>query len=289
MLRAITLFLAVAAGAFSVEQLWHLLHDPVSRWLAAPGQPSEPVRPHRDPVVLPAGWTPAPPLTPTAPALTTANARITNSSRTLVLIDTAPAQNARDGTARLGTDALDAQTYVAGAILVNGTRLAEIYSNYVVLERGNQTVRLYVQGNGQPGRLQEGSLLDVGESSPLLDNQLPVGSAGEDLRTAAVSHYIRANPVFEANQLRGFALNPGAQPMVYSRLGLVPGDVVTAINGVGIRDGEQVFEMLEQVTAGERVDVTVERGGQLQRLTLDGSVITAAHPEASVAEPPGPP
>jgi hypothetical protein len=52
---------------------------------------------------------------------------------TLVLVATSPGRTPRDGTASLGTDPRNPQTYAAGASLVNGAVLAEIHADHVVL------------------------------------------------------------------------------------------------------------------------------------------------------------
>jgi len=196
------------------------------------------------------------------------------TARTLILVDTSPGQDFREGTARLGTDARNPQTYVAGALLLNGSRLMEVYRDYIVLERDGQSARLYVQGKAPKGE-PESALTVVGAAYASRPSDAPSAypvSSG-DTRTAAVNTYIRPNPVFDAEQLRGFAVYPGGQSGEFVKLGLQPGDVITAINGVGVTDGDQFMDALEQVTAGEVVEATIERRGSTQHVTLDGSAI----------------
>ena len=61
-------------------------------------------------------------------------------------------------------------------------------------------------------------------------------------------------------------------------MGLQPGDVVTAINGAGMSDGEQIMNALEQIIAGSAIQATIRRGGQARSFTLDSSFIAAEHP-----------
>src|SRR4051794_33361966 len=70
-----------------------------------------------------------------------------SSSKTplpLILTGTSPGRNAREGHAYIGVNKDSPQTYMAGALLVNGARLTEIYAQYVVLEKSGKSVRLYL-------------------------------------------------------------------------------------------------------------------------------------------------
>ena len=81
----------------------------------------------------------------------------------LILVRTTPGRNAHEGLAQLGTSRENPQTYVAGALLLNGAQLAEIHADYVVLQRGKQSTRLYVSGGNHPaGRADTSELLCVG-------------------------------------------------------------------------------------------------------------------------------
>jgi general secretion pathway protein C len=171
-------------------------------------------------------------------------------------------------------DAHNPQTYVAGAILTNGARLVEIYSDYVVLERGAESVRLYAQRNQAAESSSLSPLLQATTALPKLATQsaAPTSDAQADA-TMSITDFIRPNPVIDHEQLQGFQLNPGRQSAAFSRLGLASGDVLTGIDGAPVTDAYQVMDALAQVLAGGTLEVTVERGGHRQPLTLDGSAI----------------
>ena len=69
----------------------------------------------------------------------------------LHLVATRLGPNNREGFADIGVDVRTPQTYRAGAILANGARIDEIYSNYVILTREGREERLYVEGQTPPG------------------------------------------------------------------------------------------------------------------------------------------
>lgn len=62
----------------------------------------------------------------------------------LYLMATTPGNSTHEGTARIGTSPNTPQTYIAGALLVNGARIAEIHRDHVVLERKDERGKLYL-------------------------------------------------------------------------------------------------------------------------------------------------
>ena len=278
--RVVAVIAAIAFGAFGAAQFWPIIRS-ASR--DTPEFTHQAIAPART-----GSLAAAPRAASSVRAFDSAIARLGNDDggaktpRTLVLIDTSPGQSPRDGTARLGTDPRNPQTYVAGALLLNGVRLTEVYRDYVVLERDRESTRLFVQGGAPNGAALNSPLTVVGDAPSSFPLTAPSVSppSSDDPRTAAITTYIRPNPVFDGEQLRGFAVYPGGQAAEFSKLGLQAGDVITAISSVGVTDSEQIMDLLEQVTGGSAVDVTIQRSDEMRHITLDGSVIAAEHPEA---------
>lgn len=273
--RVAAVAVAMGCGAFSAEQLWPLIRGPLRERSAlvppADAPLSTPSRPFAPRVEL--GVQSADPATA---RLGTDDVGVKNP-RTLVLVDASPGVDTRDGTARLGTDPRNPQTYVSGALLSNGARLTEIYRDYVVLERNGESMRLYVAGRAPGGGTQDSSLSVVG-SGPASSSTSVHADSSDDPRTTAITVYFRPSPVFDGGLLRGFSVYPAVRAGEFAKLGLQAGDVITAINGVGVTEGEQVMNALEQVVSGSPVQATIERSGQTRTITLDGSVITAEYP-----------
>src|SRR5712671_5565819 len=88
----------------------------------------------------------------------------------LYLVATSPGRNLKEGSARIGANPEFPQTFVAGAVLANGAKLAEIHRDHVVLERGKQRIDLYVGAdkNKELTQRTKGSLAlaQVGGTSP---------------------------------------------------------------------------------------------------------------------------
>lgn len=199
---------------------------------------------------------------PTAPA--------SNEVLPLTLIDVSPGRTAFDGTARLGTDPHDPQTYSVGALLRNGSRLTQIHADHVVLERDGMSADLYVRDGKHP----------VSEAARrlLADDGRPDGQqhlTPQDAAVPSVTDYIRPNSVYVNDRLRGLALYPGPRTQFFSSSGLHAGDVVVAVDGVPVAGVDQPLILLEPLAVGATVRLSVERSGATKDITLDGSLVAS--------------
>ena len=185
----------------------------------------------------------------------------------LILTATRLGRNSREGYADIGVNTLSPQTYRAGAILANGARLEEIYSDYVVLAREALRTRLYLLGHAPPPGAQSSvaPLLTVGGTAP-------VPPAVADSRDT-LTEFVRIAPLFDGDHVRALELYPSAHSSLFERLGLEPGDQVIAIDGAALKDSREAIEELRRLTAGASVNVTIERDGRHQTLSLDGSLL----------------
>lgn len=178
-------------------------------------------------------------------------------------------RNAREGYAELGVNPASPQTYRAGALLANGARIEEIYSEYIVLERDGQRVRLYVDGHAPPDHPSfDSALLMVGGAdrpTPALPNS-----------TDALTDYIRVTPVYRGEALQALEVYANERSDVFVKLGLEPGDRITAINGEALSDAASAIASLRRLTRGEALQITVQRRGRLETLSADGLIVTAA-------------
>ncbi|MES1189998.1 MAG: type II secretion system protein N [Steroidobacter sp.] len=185
----------------------------------------------------------------------------------LILTGTMPGRNRHEGLAFIGVDKKSPQTYQAGALLVNGVRITEIYSDHVVLERDHHTVILYLDGTGEhkiPAQLK--SMLTVGgEAAPAAPAKIT--------HHEVLTDYIRPSPVYDNQMLKGYQVYAGQRSTVFSQLGLEPGDIITSLNGMPLNEPQSAIAQLQQLAAGAAMTATVERQGQEQTISLDGSVI----------------
>lgn len=186
----------------------------------------------------------------------------------LHLVATRVGSNAINGYADIGVDAMSPQTYRAGARLVNGATVEEIYTDRVILARDGQRKVLYLDGLPQSA---------IGDSSPLhgdlafvgggLANPVPAENAPSD----ALTSVLRISPRYDGEELKGLQVYAGVRIDTFEALGLKPGDVITSVDGQRVTDVEAALSALAELPKGRAMSVTVEREGVSQAVSLDGS------------------
>jgi general secretion pathway protein C len=188
------------------------------------------------------------------------------SSANLVLAGTIATQDPKRGIAIIN-DGGPSKVYAVGEN-VNGATLYSVYLDHVILDRGGtlETLllpRLLVGGTRAPMRV--GPM--IARTTEAVDNvrrlvQQDPGLLDQVMRT--VPSYDNA-----AGKLRGFRAYPGRNRNIFNKLGLKPGDLVTAINGQPLDDPQHSQEVFNTIQSSNTVTVSVERGGQKQDITLN--------------------
>ncbi|MFZ2509077.1 MAG: PDZ domain-containing protein, partial [Steroidobacteraceae bacterium] len=100
-----------------------------------------------------------------------------------------------------------------------------------------------------------------------------------------VNTLLRPQPVFAGGQLRGYRVYPGRNRAQFAKLGLQPGDLVTAVNGAPLDDPNRALETLRGIGTGPAVTLTVDRNGQQQQLAIDPATVVQEIPPA-LEQPP---
>jgi general secretion pathway protein C len=222
---------------------------------------------------------------------------VRETTANLVLAGTIATTDPKRGVAII-SDAGPAKVYSVGDN-VGGATLHSVYLDHVLLDRAGVLETLLLP------RLQ-----GAGMRAP------PVVRRGGDPRTVAAVEDIRRRvqqdpglldqvmrtvPSYDnaAGRLRGFRAYPGRNRQIFSKLGLKPGDLVTAINGTPLDDPQRSQEVFNTIQTSDHVTVTVERGGQKQEISLniaqvatqatkdlDGEASPAAGPPNGGEKPP---
>jgi general secretion pathway protein C len=94
-----------------------------------------------------------------------------------------------------------------------------------------------------------------------------------------------------AGKLRGFRAYPGRNRAIFNKLGLKPGDLVTAINGTALDDPQHSQDVFNTIQTSDHVTVTIDRAGQKQDLTLNVAQVAdqaSRELEGATAQPPLP-
>jgi general secretion pathway protein C len=194
------------------------------------------------------------------------------SSASLVLAGTIATQDPKRGVAII-SDGGPAKVYSVGDN-VSGASLHSVYLDHVILDRAGALETLVLP------RLTAGA------------RSMPVARRPGDSRTVAAVDNIRrmvqqdpgildqvmrtvASYDNTAGKLRGFRAYPGRNRAVFGKLGLKPGDLVTAINGTPLDDPQHSQDVFNTIQTSDHVTVTIERAGQKQDITLNIAQVAA--------------
>lgn len=170
----------------------------------------------------------------------------------------------KSGFALIGTSAADVKNYRVGTMVPAGARLHEVHLDRVLLDRGGTIESLLM-----PPRLGV-------PPPPLPPAAGLVGSAS----VQRVQQVIRENPallnqimtrsaVLVGGKLQGMRVNPGPNRAAFDKLGLKPGDLVTAINGTPLSDQTRAEEVFNSLSSAAEANITIDRGGNRQELHLN--------------------
>jgi general secretion pathway protein C len=187
------------------------------------------------------------------------------SSANLVLAGTIATQDPKRGIAII-TDGGPSKVYAVGEN-VNGATLYSVYLDHVILDRGGtlETLLLPRLLAGTRGPLRAGPVL--ARASEAVDNVRRMVQQDPGL----LDQVMRTVPSYDnvAGKLRGFRAYPGRNRNIFNKLGLKPGDLVTAINGQPLDDPQHSQEVFNTIQSSNTVTVSVERGGLKQDITLN--------------------
>ncbi|MDT0498333.1 type II secretion system protein GspC [Algiphilus sp. W345] len=150
-----------------------------------------------------------------------------------------------------------------------GVSLQAIFPDRVILSRAGQleTLRLdkdkpsaATDSRYLPGQSGGDNAVDVAELTQIRETLLADPSRAQE--------FIRVVPANVGGNQRGYRIYPGRNRSLFSAAGLRPGDLVTAVNGVELNDPARALQLLGELSQATSVNLSVERGGQLQNYTL---------------------
>jgi general secretion pathway protein C len=195
----------------------------------------------------------------------------------LVLVGTIANTDPTLGYAIIGESAAAAKVYAVGKTITGGTKLHSVYPDRAILDRGGKLEALLL-----PKKFTGGGMSAAAPAgNPMLGDRL------RDLASSnmtAITDILRPQPVFANGQQRGYRVYPGRNRAQFNRLGLLPGDMVTAINGTPLDDASRGMEILQTMNTASSVTMTVERNGQSVQVNVNNAQL-AADAAAAAAMP----
>ncbi|MBE0505868.1 MAG: type II secretion system protein GspC [Marinospirillum sp.] len=187
------------------------------------------------------------------------------------------------------------RTLSEGDELEQGIRLVSIRKDALVFDRNGQLEQVTLNLDNKPAR-QQGITEQqrAAESSnarqPAQPTQQQQSSAavqervgtrvledtfGADFRASLLRdplqlmRYITLAPHNEGGQLQGFRINPGSDASLFNALGLQPGDLLVAVDGVAVSDTAQMMALTTRLQSASAVDVELLRGNERLMISLE--------------------
>lgn len=187
----------------------------------------------------------------------------------LVLSAVFASEDPNKGLAIIGESAQQTKVYSVGDTIRSGTKLHAVYPDRVTLNRGGSLETLALPKRN----------LAVAAARPAPPPQT-TNRVIENLRRVAETNptafaeIVRPQPVFANGVQRGYRVYPGRNRQQFAKLGLQPGDLVLSINGTPLDDPQRGMEIFNTIGTSDRVQLTIERNGQSQELTLNTAQIS---------------
>lgn len=192
------------------------------------------------------------------------------TSLALVLAGIIANSDPQKGIAIIGESAANAKVVTVGNPVPGGAKLHAVYGDRVVLERNGALESLMLPRQAAlaatrgpaPARL---SAPPAAGDIQILDRmrQMVANDPG------IIGDVMRPQPVFAEGKQRGYRVYPGRNRAAFARLGLRPGDLVTAINGTPLDDPSRGNQIFNTLASASEAHLTVMRSGRQQDIALN--------------------
>jgi general secretion pathway protein C len=163
--------------------------------------------------------------------------------------------------------------------LPGGAKLNAIRPDHVILERNGrfETLSLPKERSPEAERLAQQSAAQSNQprlgAPPNTDGASPTTLS--DYRDAlkenpqAVNELLNPAPAYQDGKLVGFRLRPTKNRHLLRRNGILRNDIVTSVNGIPLNDPSNSFQVLQQLTSTENIQLTILRNGQEKNVSLN--------------------
>jgi general secretion pathway protein C len=224
-----------------------------------------------------------------AAALKQDGANAPQTSMPLVLTGIIAGNDPQNGLAILGQSAQTAKVYAVGDGVPGGAKLHSVYNDRVVIDRDGRLESLSLPRQINAGNAPPPSSAALQSENPAIERMRRMISEQPGL----LADVLRPQPVMDHNRMNGFRVYPGRNRAAFMRLGLRPGDQVTAINGTPLDDRDRGEQILRTLGSSSEARVTLIRQGQQQDLTLniaqvaqEADSLAQSQPGSSAGAPP---
>jgi general secretion pathway protein C len=145
---------------------------------------------------------------------------------------------------------------------VGGYRVAHIDRNYIILSTGEEKKAIGFSFAGVEAKTTEPKVIAQGETQVLqaVVQRREIESVTAD--PGVMFRQIRLVPYVQDGRTTGFLFEWVDPQSMFSRVGIVPGDVLVSINNQQIRSGEDAFRILQVLRNESSFRIGLIRGGR---------------------------
>jgi general secretion pathway protein C len=153
------------------------------------------------------------------------------------------------------------QSYGVGDV-IQGTdaRITNILPDRVIITRQQQQEALLLDENAATAPAATLVLSNPG---------LPTARQQILKNPGQLMDYLTIAPVRENNQLKGYRLNPGKNPELFTQVGLQANDLAISINGLDLRNNSEAMQAMQQLAHQTEMNISVERNGETQDIYVN--------------------
>lgn len=166
----------------------------------------------------------------------------------------------------------DDTVYWVGDSIPGNASLYSVHADKVLLRRAGklETLTLKTLLEKSSGTAQRAPTRNVSRQAEAATKSTNIGQLRQQLinNPAQITDIIRPQPVYANGRQMGYRVYPGRDRQKFVELGLRPGDLVTEINGTALSDPAQGQQLLQQITQSDVINLTIQRSGQTETLTL---------------------
>jgi len=158
------------------------------------------------------------------------------------------------------------QFYPVNGKLSGGVTLKEVHETNVILMR-NGTLETLELPNESMGIAQPTASSAHNTSARRgAGSNLNLKQYREDLlrEPQRLTDAIRMNPKSERGRFIGYEVNPGRDRALFDRVGLMSGDIVTAVNGIQLDTPAKGLNVLRSLQTANSVRLDIKRNGRVQ-------------------------
>ncbi|MDX9739574.1 MAG: type II secretion system protein GspC [Gammaproteobacteria bacterium] len=175
-----------------------------------------------------------------------------------------------NGGAIIGTPNGNESFYTIDARLPGGAVLREVYGDRVVLERSGQRETLRLPRESLDASPPPAAR-PVIEEPQVLEPEMSLNQY-RDLalqNPAQLAEVVQVAPRNEGGRFVGYEVQPGRDPGLLNRVGLMPGDVVTSVNGISLDTPARALGVLRSLRGRNEVTIQIQRGGVPRTLSVN--------------------